>query len=151
MSPLTPADHTTILKHLRANTLGVLSTLHPKLPQPESALVAFAETDQLELYFQTRSTSRKFRNLAVQRNVSFVIGWSLDDYRTLQYQGVAEFLRDEAEREACKDLFRAKNSPAASHLDHPETQFFKITPTWLRYSDYGAHPPSIIEAAFKNE
>lgn len=148
MSLLSPDHHTLVLNHLRANNLGVLSTLHPKQPQPQSALVAFVETDQLELYFQTRSTSRKFRNLAVNRKVSFVIGWQLTDYRTLQYEGTVQFLQDAAERDACKQLFIAKDSPAVGQLEHPDTQFFRITPTWLRYSDYGAHPPVVFEAMF---
>lgn len=108
----------------------VISTSGPD-GQPEAAVVEFGETDDLELIFDTFTTSRKYKNLKTNPKVACVIGW--DDDITVQYEGVAEEVRgDEAKRWDKEE----------------EITYFKITPTWIRYSDLTKHPWDIKNVTF---
>ena len=60
---------------LQTQSLAVISTIHPQTLQPESALIAFAQTPELELIFETQSNTRKYKNLQSNPKVSLVIGW----------------------------------------------------------------------------
>lgn len=121
----------------------VLSTTGPQ--GPESALVAFVETDELEIIFETFVDSRKYRNLHIHSRVSTVIGWASESYVTIQYQGNALELIGEDVLKA-RELFRAKITPCTEqYLSDTRVRFFKIKPSWIRYSDYDQSPPLIEE------
>lgn len=127
---------------LRTNVLAVLSTLADQY-QPQSALVAFAEDKDLNLYFQTRLTSRKHKNLSEHRKVSLVIGWDINDLVTVQLEGVANEVPSTS---VVKALFVKKESPSTSeYLNHADARFYKVNPSWVRYSDYSTKPPHIWE------
>ena len=117
------------------NLMTVISTVSES-GQPQSALIGFAEDEAGNLYFQTKETSRKAANLQISNKVSFVIGWDVASLTTLQYQGAAERVTSETEISAFKQRFINKKSPAAQYLENPDVQFYKVTPTWLRYSNY---------------
>lgn len=141
-------DIQTIQDHLKANKLMTISTLAADSGKPQAALVAFAELPSLELLFQSVEYSRKYRNLTKNQAVAVVIGWDLDNYRTLQYEGVAEQIPvDEAE--AYHHYFLDKASPSSEIiLKNPRARFFRIKPTWLRYSDYSCGNAQFIEHIF---
>ncbi len=63
-----------VLDFIRKQKLAVISTVGNK-GIPESAVLEFGETEKLELVFDTFTTSRKYKNLQTNKNVSFVIGW----------------------------------------------------------------------------
>jgi len=98
-----------ILGILKGQKLAVISTVDPKRSAPESALIAFAGDDQLCLYFQTGKHTRKAANLKANPHVSLVIGLSLGDMMTVQYEGEAVQLTDKADLEACKQRFISKD------------------------------------------
>lgn len=107
----------------------------------ESALIAFAQNDKLELYFMTFVDSRKYTNLENNNAVSLVIGFG---YTTIQYEGMAYQLKEEAVKEALL-AFSLKETPCTSDfLNNPRARFFKILPKWIRYSDYSTCPAEII-------
>ncbi len=120
---------------LTANLMTIISTVSES-GQPQSALIGFAEDESGSLYFQTKESSRKAANLQLSNKVSFVIGWDVASLTTLQYQGNAERVTSETEISAFKQRFIDKKSPAAQYLENPDVQFYKVTPTWLRYSNY---------------
>lgn len=135
-----------ILDFLRTQKLCVISTANPESAQPESALVAFTEDDNLCLYFQTGKHTRKAANLAVNPKVSFVMGFSQDYMFTVQYEGVARQLTSPEDLEFCKRQFIAKDSPTTEYyFNHPTAIFFKVTPTWIGCSDYTGEKPDVIE------
>lgn len=135
-----------ILDFLHRQKLGVIATTDPSRPTPESALIAFTEDDDLCLYFQTGKHTRKAANLAVNPHVSLVIGLSLDDLITVQYEGTAERITTPEGLEACKQRFIAKDSPTTEeYFNHPTAIFFKVTPTWIGCSDYSGEKPDVIE------
>lgn len=122
--------------------LATLSTLDPAQTTPQSALVAFTQNEKLELYFMTFVDSRKYANLQQQHAVSFVIGF---EYTTVQYEGVASELLGCQTKEALL-AFALKDTPcSAEFLDNPRARFFKVVPTWVRYSDYTICPAEMFE------
>ena len=137
---------TKILAFLGKQKLAVISTTAPSNPTPESALIGFAEDEQLCIYFQTKNHTRKAANLSKNPNVSLVIGLRLDDMATLQYEGKAQQIVKTEDLEVCKKQFAAKGSPSTKdHFSNPTTIFFKVTPTWIGFSDYSDKSPEVIE------
>jgi general stress protein 26 len=135
-----------VLGFLRRQKLAVIASASPARPTPESALIAFTEDDELCLYFQTGRHTRKAANLIANPHVSLVIGLSLDDLVTIQYEGAAEQITRESELEACKRRFIRKDSPTTDeYFNHPTAIFFKVTPTWIGCSDYSGDCPEVIE------
>jgi general stress protein 26 len=138
-----------ILDFIRGQKLAVIATSSQARPAPESALIAFAEDDELCLYFQTGRHTRKAQNLQSNRHVSLVIGLALDDLITVQYEGRAEQITDPTELEACKQRFIAKDSPTTEeYFNHPTAIFFKVMPSWIGCSDYSGDRPEVIELQF---
>ena len=74
---------------IRQNKFAVLATVSSD-NKSESAYVGIAVTTELKIIFETVSDSRKYKNLVLNPNISFVIGW--ENERTLQYEGMAEIL-----------------------------------------------------------
>jgi general stress protein 26 len=125
--------------------LAVISTIDESQNSSASALIAFAQNDDLELYFMTFVDSRKYVNLQNNQSVSLVIGF---DYTTVQYEGIACALRETAIKEALY-AFSLKETPCSSDfLDDPRARFFKIVPKWIRYSDYTICPAEIFEQSW---
>jgi general stress protein 26 len=135
-----------VSRFLQAQKLAVIATSHITEPTPESALVAFADDDELCLYFQTGRHTRKARNVLSNPAVSFVIGMSAQDFVTIQYEGTARQLIGRVEVEDCWRRFAAKSSPTTEeYIHHPESVFFKVTPTWIRYSNYSVDNPGVVQ------
>ena len=133
-------DKDLIYKFIKQHTLAVVSTLSPG-QKPEAALVGFAVSEDLEIVFDTVKTSRKYKNLLENPFVAVVIGW--DNETTLQYEGVAMELtgpEDDRYREIYYEVYpdgrqRAETWAGLVH--------FKVTPKWLRYSNF--NDPVVVE------
>jgi general stress protein 26 len=135
-----------VLDFLRSQKLAVISTHGPTKPNPESALIAYAEDDQLNLYFQTGRHTRKAANIKANPHISLVIGLGLEPMLTVQYEGTARQLTDSLEIKAAQQLFYDKNSPTTREfMEHPTAILFKVTPTWIGCSDYTGNKPQVIE------
>jgi general stress protein 26 len=125
----------------RLHKLAVLATVS-HLQAPEAALVGIAVTSELELVFNTIESSRKCQNLRRNPKVAFVIGW--EGEVTLQYEG-------QADEPAGNDLDRCKTVYFEAFPDGHERErwpgitYFRVRPTWARYSDYSKQPPEIVE------
>lgn len=138
-----------ILEILQSQKLAVIATCSPRRPTPESALIAFAEDDELNLYFQTGRHTRKAANLRANPHVSLVIGLSQEDLVTVQYEGIATHITAPEDLAACKQRFVAKDSPTTEeYFNHPTAIFFKVTPTWIGCSDYTGKHPKVFELKF---
>jgi uncharacterized pyridoxamine 5'-phosphate oxidase family protein len=77
---------------IKNHKLAVISTVS-ETGKPESALVGFAVSKNLELIFDTVKTSRKYKNLINNPAVAVVIGW--DDEITIQFEGLANEITGE--------------------------------------------------------
>lgn len=128
---MTPEQKTKILEFLQKQLLTVISTVHDNGPQ--GAVISFAENENLELFFGTFNTTRKYVNIKNNPKVAFVIGWSLDEVITVQYEGVATELEGE-ESVAASQKIITKNPGSARFVNDPRQRYFKVTPSWMRYS-----------------
>jgi general stress protein 26 len=122
-----------IYNFIKQHNLAVLSSISAE-GKPEAALVGFAISEDLEIVFDTVKTSRKYPNLLKNPNIAVVIGW--DNETTVLYEGVAaELSGPEAGyyKEIYFDVYKDGRERA---LTWPHFVRFKITPIWLRYSNF---------------
>ncbi len=135
-----------ILDVLQSQHLCTISTVNQE-DKSESALIGFAEMPNLSLIFGTASTSRKYHNLRQNTSVALVFNLINGQQKlSIQYEGTAEQLTGD-ELVKLKEIFFAKNPQAKSYDLDPHQVFFKVTPIWIRYSDYSVNPHEIFELA----
>lgn len=120
--------------------LGVLSTISAT-GTPQSAFIYYAFDEDLNIYFITRTESRKYINIKNNPNVAFVVGTETPP-QTLQIEGTASVLeRPEDFSFLFSDLVKMT---VERHFVPPITQmtnsgdvfFMKITPTWVRLGNF---------------
>jgi len=121
-----------VLDFIKSKRLAVLSTLGTH-GFPEAAVVGISELEDLSLIFGTFNTFRKYKNIKTNPRVALVIGW--DNHITLQYEGIAtELTGDEKKKAEQVHIHKLPNSQKFAEL--PEQCYFKVKPTWIRYTDY---------------
>lgn len=108
---------------------------------PQSAVIEFV-SDKLELIFDCFNTSRKYQNIQKNPHVSLVIGW--EDDITVQYEGVAKEIKGMELKES-KKTFYHKLPDAMKFEKYPQLRFFRVKPTWIRYSDLNKKPWEVFE------
>ena len=133
-----------IINFIKKHIIGVVSTVTAD-NKPESAVVEFSETEDLEIIFNTLSDSRKYKNLQTKNNVAVVIGW--DEDITVQYEGEVFELSGE-ELAKYKEIFFKKLPHARKWKKVKGITFFKVVPKWIRYSDLRKHPWDVFEIRF---
>src|SRR5262245_21752306 len=130
-----------LVAFLRTHRLAVEATTHAD-GAPQAAVVGFAVTDALELVFDTLTTTRKHANLVRDPRIALVVGW--DREQTAQIEGVAD-------EPTGDELARLKQVYFAAFPDGPEREkwpgitYVRVRPRWIRYSDFAAAPPKIVE------
>lgn len=129
-----------LVQFLRDQPWAVEATIDPS-QGPQSAVIGVAVTEQLELIFDTLSTSRKHANLLRDPRIALVIGW--DQARTVQYEGRADRPEGEALDRAKANYF-ARFSDGRDRERWPEIAYWIIRPTWIRYSDFTVQPAKIL-------
>lgn len=133
--------HELILKFLKQNHLCVISTVN-RIGHPQSAVMEYAETNNMELLISTFRKYRKYPNLVERKFVAAVIGW--DEGVTVQYEGEAHELRDE-ELKKMKSVYLTKLPEAKKWEGMEGISYFRVKPTWIRYTNMKAHPWQVIE------
>ena len=133
-----------ILNFIKRHKIAVISTVNAK-NKPESAVVEFGQTDNLELIFDTFSTYRKYKNIKRSPYVAFVIGW--DEDATVQYEGKAVELLGK-DLEGYKKKFFKKHPDAKKWERFKQIRYFKVIPTWIRYSDLRKYPWDVVTLRF---
>lgn len=129
--------------------MATISTIAPGALQPESALIAFAQTDELEIIFETFVDTRKWNNLQKNPHVSFVVVWDTKCHVTVQYEGIATVAANDKQAESYIQTFLTKDTPCTEKfLRDYRVRLFKVKPTWIRYSDYTGEIPVIIEQTY---
>lgn len=116
---------------LREHKLGVVSTASPS-GAPEAALVGIAVTDELELVFDTLSTTRKVANLRANPRVAIVVGGWGEREVTAQLEGIADELVDDRLRAA----YYAVYPDGRERAKWPNMIYVRVRITWARYSDF---------------
>ncbi len=126
-----PQQKSKILAVFKRYTLGVLSTVALD-NLPESALVGFGETEDLELVFGCFNSTRKYKNLQNNPSISFVVGGN--DSKTIQYEGAAKEVFDQ-EREKYVSVHIKKKPSFEKYSKIPGNCYFKVLPKLIRYVD----------------
>lgn len=138
-------DTQKIYEFIKTHDLAVLSTVTSDV-LPQSAVVGFAENENLELFFGTSSEARKYTNLKKNPRVAIVIGW--DQGKTVQYEGEALELQDEKVRQEAINMYLSKTPSAAKFLSDSKEAIFKVVPKWIKYTDLSVDPWNVIELKF---
>jgi len=112
---------------------------------PQAAVVGIVVTDRFELFFDTLGDTRKAQNLRRRPATAFVIGGPEPGaMRTVQYEGLAdepggpELLR-------LKTLYLSRFPDGIARQSWPGLTYFRVRPSWIRYSDFSVEPPEIVE------
>jgi general stress protein 26 len=136
-----------ILAFMRRHTLAVQASVSAGGPQ--AAVVGFIVTDEFEIVFDTVETTRKVANLRRSPRCAFVIGGMMDgDERTVQLEGIAdEPTGDDLDR--LKELYFVRFPDGRERQHWPGLTYIRVTPKWLRFSDFNQSPPVIIEFTFR--
>jgi pyridoxine/pyridoxamine 5'-phosphate oxidase len=121
-----------LIRFLREHRQGVVSTVSPS-GAPEAALVGIAVTDELELVFDTLSTTRKVANLRANPRVAVVIGWAGE--QTAQLEGIADEVTDARLRDAYYAVYPDGRERAA----WKNLIYVRVRVTWARFSDFAAN------------
>ena len=116
--------------------------------RPQSALVGFAITPELEIVFDTVKSSRKYPNLMANPACSFVIGWAGE--KTAQYEGLAEECAG-AEGERYKEMYFRAWPECVAHRSWPGIVYFVVRPVWIRYSAFDSSPALIREFSWDRD
>lgn len=128
-----------LLTFLRQHRLAVISTINPASPQ--AAVVGIAVTDDLDIIFDTLSTSRKYANLRADPRVALVV-WH--EAVTVQIEGVAD-LPDGVDLDACKRTYFEAWPDGPEREKWPDIAYVRVRPRWIRLSDFGKTPARIEE------
>jgi hypothetical protein len=135
---------TGLLAFLRRHRLAVQASVSGA-NAPQAAVVGFAITDQFEIVFDTLESSRKGQNLRRNNRIALVIGGLVDgEERTVQYEGITDEPSGE-ELERLKRVYYEAYPDGPSRLTWPGLIYVRVRPTWIRYSDFSANPPEIVE------
>ena len=139
--PLARAD---LLAFLRAHRYAVQATVGRETGA-QAAVVGIAVADNFEIVFDTTEMSRKARNLVHDQRIAFVIGGTGDgEERTVQYEGVAERMAS-ADKRVVEELYFRVFPEGRDRLSWNGIMHVRVQPLWLRYSDFRASPPVIVE------
>ncbi len=133
-----------VYRFITAHKLGVLGYVSAQ-GAPRSALVGIGVTPELEIIFDTVSSSRKYGDLLANPAASFVIGW--EGEVTVQLEGRA-FQPTGTELARYQKVYFAAWPECRDHLSWPGIAYFVVRTQWLRFSDFDQRPPLIEEFAF---
>jgi pyridoxine/pyridoxamine 5'-phosphate oxidase len=130
-----------LLAFLRGQRLAVVATTS-SAGAPQAAVVGIGVSDELEIVFDTLDSTRKAINLERDGRIALVIGW--DDEQTVQIDGVADRPAG-AQLEALRRVYFAAYPDGPSRLAWPGITYFRVCPTWIRYSDFRGPEAKVVE------
>ena len=121
--------------------LGVVSTVSES-GAPESAVVYFSIDENLNIYFLTRTASRKYKNFMKNPQMSFVI-YNENMEKTVQLEGGATLVESPDEQtKIFPPLFglatKDNPNPPISQMMESGLALIKISPTWARLGNFNA-------------
>jgi pyridoxine/pyridoxamine 5'-phosphate oxidase len=133
-----------LLQFLRSEKYAVQASVSPG-GAPQAAVVGIAVSDHFEIVFDTLSSSRKAPNLRANPAIAFVIGGTRDgDERTVQFEGIADEPSG-GELDRLLAVYYARFPDGPERRAWPGLIYVRVKPTWIRYSNFSADPPEIVE------
>jgi pyridoxine/pyridoxamine 5'-phosphate oxidase len=135
-----------LLAFLREHRLAVQASVG-RDGAPQAAVVGIAISDELEVVFDTLTSTRKYENLVADPRIALVIGW--DQGKTAQIEGVVDFPTG-AELERIRECYFVAYPDGRDRLAWPGITHARVRPRWIRYSDFTCEPPRIIELSHES-
>jgi hypothetical protein len=133
-----------LLEFMRQHRLAVQASVSTA-SAPQAAVIGYAVTERFEIVFDTLDASRKGQNLRRNNRIALVIGGLVDgEERTVQYEGIADEPSG-AELDRLKQVYYAAWPDGPDRLSWPGLTYVRVRPTWIRFSNFNANPPQIIE------
>lgn len=132
---------------LKKERVGVVSVILVD-GAPHSATVHYShEESPLRFFIQTTNTTAKVQNLLDGKTAkaAMVIGFSEQDWLTIQMRGNIRIVSDKSELEKIYNIHYQKH-PDAEKYKGPKTVFLEFTPTWWRFTDFNTDPETISES-----
>jgi general stress protein 26 len=131
---------------LAKQPVGCLAVALPNGTVHTAALHYSHLDEPFTLYFQSSRDTKKATAFAEGvAQASFTVGFSEEEWLTLQADGEARVLSDPAEIEHCQKVHYAKH-PRAQKFAGPQTIYIEFKPRWYRYTDFNTHPETEIES-----
>jgi general stress protein 26 len=113
--------------------------------KPQAAVVGIVVSDQFEVFFDTLATTRKAENLRGNQSIAFVIGsLSAGADCTVQLEGVADEPSG-PELDRLLSLYFATFPDGRERQSWPGLIYVRVKPEWIRWSNFAAEPPEIVE------
>ena len=137
-----------ILNFISRHRISCLTTLLLD-KQPHSATVHYChQDDPLTFYFLTERASRKCQGLLKGQitKASLVIGFSEEEWVTLQLEGEARALVNQNEDQVARQVFHRKYLGFNPDNLDPEDVFLSFTPTWWRYTELKSNPKLVLSS-----
>lgn len=117
---------------------GVFATVNQDRPQ--AATMYFICSENLDIYFMTKTSTRKYKNLMENPHVAFVL---TDNHppKTIQIEGKAIEVMDPAEQTTYYPQLVEKartnvSMPPIEQIASGEVVFMKLTPDWIRIGNF---------------
>ncbi|MEZ5404429.1 MAG: pyridoxamine 5'-phosphate oxidase family protein [Bryobacteraceae bacterium] len=137
-------DRSALLQFLRSQRFVVEASVTPS-GQPQAAVVGVVVTDQLEVFFDTLGSARKAANLRANPRVAFVFGSTAPGAsQTVQYEGIATEPSG-PELDALLERYFGRFADGSDRRKLIDIAYFLVRPSWIRWSDYDADPPEVVE------
>jgi uncharacterized protein YhbP (UPF0306 family) len=112
---------------------------------PQAAIVGVVVSERFEVFFDTLTDSRKTINLRRNPRAALVIGpTTAASERTVQLQGLADEPSGR-DLERLLELYFARFPEGRERRQQSGITYWRVRPTWIRYSDFSANPPEIVE------
>lgn len=121
-----------IYNFLKNEKFASLATYDGISGYPEVAVMAFTETERLEIIFGTFKTTRKYKNLQTCEFVAFAF---FNGDITVQYEGKAREIIDEIEIERISVLHTKKHPGSVFYKENKNERYFIVNPKWIRFSN----------------
>ncbi len=122
-----------VVAFLQKQRYGVVSSLAPD-GSPQSAVVGIAVSAQGEIVFDTLLETRKARNLERDGRASLTV---FEGEQTVQLEGKADRLTGK-DHQRLLEVYLGKWPDGKERLAWPGISHFRITPKWVRWSDFSA-------------
>lgn len=134
-------DKNSILEHLKAKDLCVLSTVTAE-GKSESAVMAYFIKDDFTILMNSEGSTRKIQNILENNQVSIVIG-GLNGDPTIQIDALAKIADNQQAKDAKEFILLQANN--LSNYFPESGKYIIIAPSWLRWSDFSKNDPEIKE------
>lgn len=140
-------EKTKVHDFVQSHRVGVLAMTTEESGVHAATMHYAEQLEPLELFFLTDRNTKKCEAFARQkdRKAAVVIGFSEEEWTTMQMEGEARLLENESEIAAGWKIYGEKFPERVKFKDDEESVLIKFTPSWWKYSVVKPEP-EVIES-----